>query len=472
MRPVLKSYMRVNQKRVRPLNNLPWKKGPVVYWMNRDMRAEDNWALLHAQDLALASKQPLITVFNLTGNFLGGGLRQFIFKLEGLMELEKTLNLKNIPFIVTYQNISEIFHDFKAGTVITDFSPLKICNEWIKEINKSLTVKFEQVDAHNIVPCWIASPKREFGAYTIRPKIHRLLPEYLEEFPILKKQPAELQKTAGKLITHKNDWPKIIKTLTSGKNAPDPKVQPVKWIKPGAASAKKMLRDFLKNRLANYDSDRNDPNKDGSSNLSPYLHYGHISAQRVALETQKYDAHIAAQESFLEELIVRRELSDNFCFYNSDYDNPTGFPDWAKKTLNEHRDDPREYLYNLRELEAAKTHDELWNAAQMQMAKHGKMHGYMRMYWAKKILEWTRSPEEAQKFAIHLNDKYQLDGRDANGYTGIAWSIGGVHDRAWGERDIFGKIRYMSYNGCKSKFDVKKYTETWSLETRSRCTRC
>ena len=155
-------------------------------------------------------------------------------------------------------------------------------------------------------------------------------------------------------------------------------------------------------------------------------------------------------------MIIRRELSDNFCFYNPYYDQFEGFPAWAKKTLNEHRRDPREYLYNQEQFENGQTHDPLWNAAQMEMVRKGKMHGYLRMYWAKKILEWTPSPEEAQRIAIYLNDRYELDGRDPNGYTGIAWSIGGVHDRAWGERPVFGKIRYMSYNGAKSKFDVEK----------------
>jgi len=164
-------------------------------------------------------------------------------------------------------------------------------------------------------------------------------------------------------------------------------------------------------------------------------------------------------EAFLEELIVRRELSDNYCFYNTHYDMFEGFPPWAQKTLNDHRKDHRPYRYSLSELEEAKTHDDLWNAAQMEMVKRGKMHGYLRMYWAKKILEWTASPEEALHVAIYLNDRYELDGRDTNGYTGIAWSIGGVHDRAWNEREVFGKIRYMSYNGCKSKFNVKSYVE-------------
>jgi deoxyribodipyrimidine photo-lyase len=163
------------------------------------------------------------------------------------------------------------------------------------------------------------------------------------------------------------------------------------------------------------------------------------------------------KEAFLEELIVRRELADNFCFFNQQYDSVAGFPPWAQKTLDEHREDSRDYLYTLVQFEQSRTHDDLWNAAQREMVKTGKMHGYLRMYWAKKILEWTSSPEEALKVAIYLNDRYELDGRDPNGYTGIAWSLGGVHDRAWGEHTVFGKIRYMSYNGCKSKFDVAAY---------------
>jgi deoxyribodipyrimidine photo-lyase len=166
-------------------------------------------------------------------------------------------------------------------------------------------------------------------------------------------------------------------------------------------------------------------------------------------------------EFFLEELIVRRELSDNFCFYNPNYDSVAGFHEWAQKTLEEHRGDKREYLYNKDEFESAKTHDDLWNAAQSQLVQTGKIHGYMRMYWAKKILEWTKSPEQALEIAIFLNDKYALDGCDPNGYVGIAWSVGGVHDRAWTEREVFGKIRYMNANGCKRKFDTQKYIDTW-----------
>jgi deoxyribodipyrimidine photo-lyase len=214
---------------------------------------------------------------------------------------------------------------------------------------------------------------------------------------------------------------------------------------------------FINKKLADYDTARNDPSKDGQSGLSPYLHFGQISAQRVALEALRSTAPEPVKEVFLEELITRRELSDNFCFYQLAYDSPKCFPDWATKTLAKHRRDRREYLYSMKDLEAGRTHDDLWNAAQREMVLHGKMHGYLRMYWAKKILEWTRSPEEAMRIAIHLNDRYELDGRDPNGYAGITWSIGGVHDRPWGERKVFGMVRYMSEKGCRSKFDVDAY---------------
>jgi deoxyribodipyrimidine photo-lyase len=236
-------------------------------------------------------------------------------------------------------------------------------------------------------------------------------------------------------------------------------VPEVTWIAPGEREGQKALKNFVRRSLSLYGEKRNDPGQQGQSHLSPYLHFGQVSAQRVALEVLKSDAGREAKESFLEELIVRRELADNFCFYNPLYDRFEGFPQWAKKTLNEHRNDSRRYLYSSKVFEQGGTHDDLWNAAQREMVKRGKMHGYMRMYWAKKILEWTESPEKALAIAIYLNDRYELDGRDPNGYAGISWSIGGVHDRAWTEREIFGKVRFMSYNGCRSKFDIKAYIE-------------
>ncbi|MGE5438608.1 MAG: deoxyribodipyrimidine photolyase, partial [Bacteroidota bacterium] len=229
------------------------------------------------------------------------------------------------------------------------------------------------------------------------------------------------------------------------------------WLTPGEGEALRTLNVFIETKAALYTEERNNPNKNVQSNLSPYLHFGQIASQRVALNMGSFVTNPGITEAFLEELIVRKELADNFCCYNENYDSFDGFPEWAKYTLNEHRADPRECIYSLEEFEKAHTHDNLWNAAQIEMVTTGKMHGYLRMYWAKKILEWTTGPEEAMKIAVYLNDKYSLDGRDPNGYTGIAWSIGGVHDRGWGERKVYGKIRYMSQYGCRRKFDAKSY---------------
>jgi deoxyribodipyrimidine photo-lyase len=217
------------------------------------------------------------------------------------------------------------------------------------------------------------------------------------------------------------------------------------------------LNRFIKNGLPLYRRNRNNPVLGGQSGLSPYLHFGHISAQRIALEITSRAEPDANADAFLEELIVRRELSDNFCFYNGRYDSFEGFPDWAKNTLLQHALDPRPAVVTFRELEQGETRDPMWNAAQMEMVKTGKMHGYMRMYWAKKILEWSPRPEEALETALVLNDKYELDGCDPNGAAGCAWSIGGVHDRAWGERPVFGKIRAMSAGGLESKMDARGY---------------
>ena len=343
--------------------------------------------------------------------------------------------------------IPKFIKKHKISALVTDFDPLRIKQQWKKAIAGGIEIPFYEVDAHNIVPCCWASGKQEYGAYTIRPKIHRLLPEFLTEFDRLKKHPLKYKSSAGTVSVSG-----ILKGLKINRA-----VGEVDWIKPGEKAARKVLNDFIKRKLKDYDAKRNDPNEDGQSNLSPYLHFGQISAQRVALEVKKSNVGSKAKRAFLEELIVRRELSDNFCFYNKNYDSANGFPGWAKETLRKHGKDKREYVYSIEKLEKAQTHDDLWNAAQMQMVKQGKMHGYMRMYWAKKILEWSRSARQAMKAAIYLNDKYELDGRDPNGYVGVAWSIGSVHDRAWSERNVFGKIRYMSYNGCKSKFDVEKY---------------
>lgn len=440
----------MNLKRVRELKSGTMISGPVIYWMQRDQRVNDNWAMIYAQQKAIELKQELIIVFNLVPDFLEATIRQYSFMLKGLEKVEINLTKLNIPFRIfsgqPQKTIPKYISEIGAGLLITDFNPLKITKSWKNNVKEKISIPFHEVDAHNIVPCWEASDKLEYAAYTIRPKIHRALEIYLDEFSRLKKS------ANNKHLPVKTNWDKIYKSLKVDASVPE-----IDWLKPGEAAAEKRLIDFLQNKLALYAEKRNDPNKEAVSDLSPYLHFGQISAQRVALAAQPFIEHTESQKSFLEELIVRRELSDNFCHYNPDYDSSDGFHKWAKETLNAHKNDKREFIYSLKQWENAETHDPLWNAAQMEMASTGKMHGYMRMYWAKKILEWSASPEEALATAIYLNDKYELDGRDPNGYTGIAWSIGGVHDRAWTERLVFGKIRYMNYNGCKRKFDVAAY---------------
>jgi deoxyribodipyrimidine photo-lyase len=443
----------IDRRRVKILKESDGRRGPVVLWMSRDQRMNDNWSLLFAQELAMKQKTPLVVIFCLVPQFLNATIRQYGFMIKGLQEVEKHLKKKNIPFFLLTGlpevEVPKFVNGYEIGTMVTDFSPLRISKGWKESVMRNIDIPFYEVDAHNIVPCWTASSKQEYSARTLRPRLHRLLPDFLNDFPFLKKHPYNWEEKIS--IT---DWRKSLRTLDV-----DLTIQEIEWIKPGEKAAYRTMRKFLKNKLSLYDKQRNDPVSDGQSNLSPYLHFGQISPQRIALEAFKSPADKNSMDAFLEELIVRRELSDNFCFYNANYDNIEGFPAWAKRTLNEHRNDKRKYLYTLKQFENALTHDELWNAAQMEMVKKGKMHGYMRMYWAKKIFEWNESPGQAIKIAIYLNNRYELDGRDPNGYAGIAWSIGGVHDRAWNERPVFGKIRYMSYTGCKAKFDIKKYIE-------------
>jgi deoxyribodipyrimidine photo-lyase len=416
--------------------------------MSRDHRVDDHWALLYAQELALEHKRPLIVACPIGIDYPAAPQRQIDFVVDGLGEIEARLNQLNIPFFVTSQAANEsvlaLIKEIRAGSVVSDFNPLRESRRWKLRLADRIDIPFYEVDSHNIVPVWEASNKLEYAAYTIRPKIQRKLSQFLTPFPRLVRHPftAMLSQSLGGWSSNR------VGDVSKGMKA--------NW-RPGEKAALNHLDSFLSERLPVYNDQRNDPAKDGQSGLSPYLHFGQLSAQRVALEAQRYDTDIASQESFLEELIIRRELSDNYCHYNDSYDSIEGFPQWAQRTLNDHLTDPRPYLYGRDILETAETHDDLWNAAQTEMVATGKMHGYLRMYWAKKILEWSLSAEVAMSHAIYLNNKYELDGNDPNGYAGIAWSIGGVHDRAWPEREIFGKIRYMNYNGCRRKFSIPEY---------------
>ncbi len=445
----------IDAERVRFLKPGETGSGPVVYWMNRDQRAEDNWALLFAQELALEGGVALAVVFCLATGVDGLPVRPYAFMLEGLRGAAAALAAMGIPFYLLEGVPDDVVPGFvqahRVGALVTDFHPLRERRQWREAVAERVDIPVYEVDAHNIVPCWSASPKREFAAYTMRPKLHRKLSRFLTDVPKLRRHPHRWPESVPEV-----DWSRALRRLNL-----DAGIGPLRGWTAGERAASRQLTVFVQQRLEDYGRRRNDPLQDGQSDLSPYLHFGQIAAQRVAWQVQSAHVPRESKAAFLEELIVRRELSDNYCYYTPDYDRVTAFPAWAQRTIEEHRSDHRPYLYKLDELEAAATHDDLWNAAQRQMVDSGKMHGYLRMYWAKKILEWTVDPEEALRFAIVLNDRYELDGRDANGYAGIAWSIGGVHDRAWGARPIFGKIRYMSYRGSKSKFDVEGFIARW-----------
>lgn len=425
-------------------------EGNVIYWMSREQRAEDNPGLLYAQQLAMAMETNLSVVFTLTGDYPGAMLRHYDFMIRGLLESAVSLHALHIPFHLLVgdppETLAGFLEEHGAGVVVTDFDPLRIKRQWVAASMQTSGAKFVEVDGHNVVPARFASDKIEFGAYTLRPKIRRHLDRFLEILPALR--PMNRHAAMPELFSPAD----VLDSLRL-----DRSVGPVDWISPGSSAAAATLEVFITERLKGYAEQRNDPNLQMTSDLSPYLHFGQISAMRVAIEVLRQHPSDADSDAFLEELIVRKELSDNFCHYHSGYDSTAGFHEWAKKTHEAHRRDEREYVYTREQFEQGVTHDPLWNAAQLQMVRQGKMHGYMRMYWAKKILEWTESPAQAMEFAIYLNDTYSLDGRDPNGYTGIAWSIGGVHDRAWKERPVFGKIRYMNYNGARRKFDVQAY---------------
>jgi len=393
----------INKNRVFELNDKPLQDGDIVYLVTREFRLEDNWAIIFGVQLAMLynRKFEIITVLNQ----VQCSNRQIDFFNEGLDLFKKNAMKHNIDFEIV-DKIPE-----NIGALIVDFNPIKSRSELTKELN----YKVFEVDSHNIIPARFISDKQEFSAATLRRKIYGNIAGFLTEYP------------------HSFDIE--------------------------ASQADNKLSEFINNRLDSYAELKNDPNQDVTSNLSPYMHFGFISSHRIALEVLKSNVSRENKEVFLEELIVRKELADNFCLYNHNYNNLKGAPLWAQTSLSEHKSDIRSYVYSLNEFEHAKTHDEFWNAIQRSLLKTGRIHGFLRMYWAKKILEWSNSPEDALETVIYLNDEYALDGKDSNGYVGILWSIGAIHDRPFANRFVTGKVRYMSLDGCKKKFDVAQFVK-------------
>jgi deoxyribodipyrimidine photo-lyase len=442
----------IQPERIQPLNRLDTQQGRyVLYWMQAAQRAEYNHALEYAIDRANGLDVPVVAVFGLTADFPEANARHYHFMLEGLREVEADLAGRGIRLVVRAepppQCVTKLADD--ARLIVVDAGHLRVQRQWRTEVAQAVRCRLEEVETNLIVPVEEAAEAENFSAGTFRPRISRKLDTYLVKLRKRKPRVGSLSLKLGPLDL--SDIDRVIRTLKI-----DTSVGPATGFEGGAKEAKRRLGAFIRSKLDGYAETRNDPNLDGTSGLSPYLHFGQISPLYAALKVRRSTG--AGAEAFLEEMIVRRELSFNFVRYNAQYDDFEGLPPWAKRTLSFHARDKREYVYSAEEFETARTHEPYWNAAQKQMVLTGKMHGYMRMYWGKKILEWSRSPREGFGIALYLNNKYELDGRDPNGFAGVAWCFG-KHDRAWAERPVFGKIRYMNAAGLRRKFDADAYVE-------------
>ena len=442
----------VQKERITPLNTKPVRGGRyVLYWMQAAQRAVYNHALEYAIEKADELGKPVVAVFGLTDKYPQANLRHYYFMLEGLLGTQKALESKGTRLVIRRGSPEtaavELAKD--ASLVVVDSGQLRIQRKWRADAAKKTKCPLYQVETNLIVPVAEASVKENFSAGTLRPRINKKLDYYLVGMRHRRPERDSLGMRFDSLDI--SDIDQALSHLDI-----DRSVKRVSIFRGGTSEAKKHLKNFIKDKLDLYADIRNDPNKDGTSDMSPYLHFGQISPLYIALKVLASKGK--GKDAYLEELIVRRELSHNFVFYNQVYDKYDALSPWAKRTLNYHAKEKRQYVYSLREFEQAKTHDPYWNAAQKEMVIKGKMHGYMRMYWGKKILQWSRSPKMAFKTAIYLNNKYELDGRDANAYAGVAWCFG-QHDRAWSERPVFGKVRYMNANGLKRKFDADAYVE-------------
>jgi deoxyribodipyrimidine photo-lyase len=441
---------RIDAERVRVLKAGPAAPRPfVVYWMQAAQRAGTNHALEYAVGVSNELRKPLVVLFGLTGHYPEANERHYAFMLDGLKETRRRLRDRGIPLIVRRGEPDEVVTAFgrEAAFVVVDDGYVRPERHWRTAAARALACPLVEVATNVIVPVEAASPKEEYSAATLRPKIYRRLDDFLRP---LKETPLRIRPVEPDLESFEiEDTDAALARLDI-----DRSVGRVAGSRGGAAEAEKRLRAFVGRKLRAYAEDRNDPSLDGRSGLSPYLHFGQISPVAVALAVKKGPAY--GQAAFLEELIVRRELSFNFVRYNPAYDRFEGLPEWCRATLLEHARDGRAYVYSPAELERAATRDAYWNAAQKEMVLTGKMHGYMRMYWGKKILEWSPSPRQAYRTALALNNAYELDGRDPNGFAGVAWTFG-KHDRPWGRRPVYGTVRSMTEAGLRRKFDMDAY---------------
>ncbi|MCF8104387.1 MAG: deoxyribodipyrimidine photo-lyase [Desulfohalobiaceae bacterium] len=445
----------IETTRIQPLNHKHSRDGKyVLYWMQQSQRAEHNPALEYAIAEANRIRLPVLVVFGLSQTYPEANLRHFTFMLQGLQETKTSLADRKILLAVQKGTPPEVAIQAARGAalLVCDRGYLRHQKRWREQVADAVDCQVIQVEGEVLVPTHVVSSKQEHAARTIRPKIHRHLPRYLLDCPSGEPRLSSLDMNMESLGL--SDLNKVLKDLRTDRD-----ILPVdRFFKGGTRRAKKIFADFTANRLERYPENRNQPQTDDVSHMGMFLHFGQISPVWLALTVYRLDSPLSEpQEVFLEELIVRRELAVNFVEHTPDYDRYSCIPAWAARTLDEHRDDPRP-CFTPEELEAAETHDPYWNAAMKEMKASGYMHNYMRMYWGKKILEWSREPKEGFALALRLNNRYFLDGRDPNSYAGVAW-IFGVHDRGWPQRPAFGKVRSMTAKGLERKCDIKGYVD-------------
>ena len=445
----------VHPARVRPLNSYESAPGDyVLYWMQQSQRALGNHALEYAVELANKLGRPLVVGFGLMDDYPEANLRHYVFMLEGLRETALALAKRGIGFVLRNGSPARVALELaqRACLVVCDRGYLRQQRAWRRQVAAEAKCRVVEVESDVIVPVEITSQKAEFSARTLRLKIQSQLADYLQELV-----PVDVQHHADGLKVPPSlelcDPEALARSLKL-----DHSVMPVtRFFRGGTNAAEQLFQAFLGEGLRSYTAHRNQPQTNDVSHMSMYLHFGQISPSWLALEARKHAAEAGDDvATFIEELLVRRELAINFVHFNQHYDRYENLPEWARRTLDDHRRDKRPHLYSREQLEAAETHDLYWNAAMREMRDTGYMHNYMRMYWGKKILEWTATPEEAFATALAINNRYFLDGCDANSFANIAW-IFGQHDRPWTERPVFGKVRYMNARGLERKCDIAAY---------------
>ncbi len=423
----------------------------VVYWMQRAQRAVDNPALDVAVRVGNELGKPVVAFFAPVPFYPGANPRNLHFLAEGVPDIAEGLARRKVGFCYrSYpeHSLLKFCEQVQPALVVGDENPLREPEEWRQRVATALRIPFWTVDADVIVPSRLLG-KEHYGARTIRPRLLELLPKFLKQPENLE---AQIRWAAPTSLRSQNLVDDFTRQWTL-----DHTVSPVKGWRGGTKEATRRLEEFVQSKLVAYARGRNRPEAEGTSRLSPYLHFGHLGPHTVALAIRNAEAPERAKQAFMEQLIVRRELAINFVRFNPWYDSIECMEPWADRSFAQHAADQRAIVYSSGRLENAETHDPLWNAAQKQMLLTGWMHNYLRMYWAKKILEWSPSVAWAYQRAIWLNDRYELDGRDPNGYAGIAWAILGKHDRPWFDRPVFGQVRYMSLASTGRKFDAKRY---------------